>query len=615
MKRFYSLLVVLFFSMHSFGIIRDIKVLSDNTPDWTDLESAVKSMTNNLGSDEQKAIALWKWTAMFRHQVPTATDSFSLANGDPSFILNPIKIANNYGNTFCVSTNSFPALFWKHLGKEAQEYDINAHTVCDLKWNNAWHNFDAAFGFYYKDAKDNHILGLSEIMDRRLNMTDMMSDVTAVNLFDPLNKNNASIYQSTKTYNIMIGSAEYSILNATRTQLYSETYSDDYNYRWNMKPYESYTRLWTQIEDNIIYYLPADQQNTTNPNKSGPGTDGLNIQTNGIWTFKPDLTNPSFLDALSNHTGIEQGGTSALHPANTSDTASIVYRVDGANIISHANVSGNYTLNSSSDIFEIYFSADSANWIKIFTGTGTGSLAFSKDFGTQNSAPTNLARTREHYFLKFSMKSSSAKNDCGLSDLVVTTYTIVNQRTLPKLTLGSNRIKFVQGSGTISPLEITYYWTEFSRNNAAIVKTNRSFKKTVTDSSTEFVINTAGFRNPVMDSLRVNWPQSGPSVSEGYNDGIDVGTGYEAPRYYYTFGRNIAEGTTVTTNPVNANAGRLLDRDGGPGAAVATWAKDLKPEITFDFGKDTTVAGIRFLQGIAGGISEYLDSGCNIHIK
>lgn len=597
MKKLLMLCLLLAWSASS-GAIRNMKVLTDNTPDWTDIQSAAKSITGAWATDEQKAIALWKWVAVIRHQVSPAHDSFSNArvpSGHPTYgiIYNPIKLANNYGNTFCVSTNSIPACLWKALGKNAQEHDINGHTVCDLQYGSAWHNFDPAFGFYYRDKTDGHILGTQEVINRHATAVNMTSDPTFVNVLD-LTKTNGSIYEGKRVSAILNDPSyggEYSSLESTRSTLFTETYTDSYTYKLHLKPYESYTRRFTQIDStNFNYYLPASgaatgagsgNPNLVNTNKPPP----LNISSNGIWVFEPDLSNAKADEAFSRKT-----------------TGEWVYRVDGANIICHAVVSGAYSRPSASDSFVVYFSADSVRWIKVYTGAATGSnSAFSQPIGASGSL--NLARWREFYYLKFVMQGAA-----NLTGLNVTTYTIVNQRTIPRLTMGSNRVKFLHNGGTVEPFEIVYYWTEVTRNGTASATAQRTFKKTVSTDSVEFYVNAGGNRSPVTDSLTIRWPGAGAAAAEGYNDGIDVGAGNSAPRYYYTFGKNVAVAKSCVSTPTVATIANLTDNQGGSGALMASYAAGTNPEVTVDLGSAQNVSGVRVLCAVGSGNSDYLDS-------
>jgi hypothetical protein len=476
------------------------------------------------------------------------------------------------------------------LGKQAREYDINGHTVCDLNYGGAYHNFDPAFGFYYKDANTKQILQCSDLVSRGSNPTNIMSDVTKVNILAGAAGTNACIYMDSDPEVIL--DREYSGISATRSTLFSETYRDNYTYKLHIKPFESYTRRWTQIADNSQYYLGASGGSGSNPNDN---TKRYNIMTNGIWVFNPALDNAKFLEAVTNTTNLAQGGAVKLHPAAAGSNAEFTYRIDGANIICHATVSGTYARASGSDVLQIAYSDNGSSWSTVHTASSTGTGSFNVSLSS--------ARENEYYFLKFTMRASGSPTNCGLNTLRVTTYTIVNQRTIPPLRIGCNRVMFKHSGGTMEPVEVVYFWSECIRNGTTNpTKKQRSHKKTISQSGTEYYVNVGGYRNPVMDSLRIAWAGTTPSHPEEYNDGQDVGPGLEAPRYYYTFGKNVARSRTCTSTPAGSSPTAMTD---GKAQLVSGWAANLNPEIVVDLGSSQQTGGIRLSQ--IG--SDYLDSG------
>jgi hypothetical protein len=586
----------------------ELKLLTDNTPDWSDNLIAAKSMTASLQDDEQKAIALFKWVALFRHQVPPAHDSLSdatvpLKHPQYGIIYNPIKLANNYGNTFCVSTNSIVPLLWRKLGKESREFDIYAHTVCELKWNDRWHHFDAAFGFFYKDTATGIILDCKDIVARqKIAVSTMMSDFTYCNRFDTA-KNNGSFYQNTKIHKILYNTEEYSNIESVRDTLFTEKYSDNYTYQLKVKPYESYTRYFHQIADSFKYFLPADVAGNKNPNATA--IPFLNIVVNGLWRFSPDFSSPSALESF----GLIKNITSengVLHTVNPKDTAELVYRVDAANVICHAEMDGTFERVKEKSYLEILFSADSSNWYSLYVANGKSveEKAFNLSFG---KTTINLARTRISYFIKIKMKAAKKPADCVLRSLNVRTYTIVNPRTLPLLTLGSNRVKYLSNFAT--PIGISFHWTEVERSETGTLLNPRSFSKNIKTSSEEWAINTAGMRNPNMDSIVVNWNGSS-LLKDGYNDNKEVGAKFEVPKYYYTFGKNIALGKPITAIPTTDSINVLNDNIGGPRQFAAVWPKAANPVVTIEMSQKTLIAagGVRILQSLSNQNNEYFDS-------
>ncbi|MBL8025270.1 MAG: hypothetical protein JNL74_02605 [Fibrobacteres bacterium] len=589
----------------------NIKLLTDNTPDWSDLNSAAKSITASFADDEQKALALLKYVSQIRHQVPPAKDSFSIAAVPPAhpqygIIYNPIKLAHNYGNTFCVSTNSIVPLMWKKLGKESREFDIVGHTVCDLKYGNEWHHFDAAFGFAYKDTATGKILSCPEVVARnKTNVPSMMCDFTYCNRLDTA-KSNACFYQNTRIHNILNRTEEYAKIESVRETLFTEKYSDSYSYNLTLKPFESYTRYFNQIADSLKYYLPVSEADPKNPN--AVQSPYLNVVANGVWRFVPDLSSKELLQTLAFQKNLASVNA-LLQPENPKDTAELIYRANAANIICHAEIKGSFERLKEKSFFEVLFSADSINWISLYRSEGKNVTEKSFDIPFGKNDKINLARTRTHYFIKIKLKAAKKSEEAVLRTLSITTYTIVNPRTLPALTLGSNRVKFESGTGNTSNVALSFHWSEARADGEAFKIKSRSFGKLIKNASEEWLINTAGLRNPTMDSITLSYtPVS--NIKDGYSDNEDVGAAFEAGKYFYTFGKCISSGKAVTALPSTDSLITLTDNIAGPRQFGATWPKGSNPVLTmtFDGKKGTPIAGTRILQALPDQNSDYFDS-------
>ncbi len=582
-----------------------IKLLTDNTPDWSNVESAAKSMTASLTSDEQKAVALFKWTALMRHQVPPAHDSISDATVPPNhpqygIIYNPIKLANNYGNTFCVSTNSILPLLWRKLGNRSIEHDIKGHTVCDLEWDSSWHHFDAAFGFIYRDSTSGNILDCKSIIDREKGkVKSMISDFTYCNRLDTA-KVNGSIYHGTRIHNILGKTMEYSVLEASRETLFTEMYSDNYRYEIKLKPYESYTKYFHQIADSLKYYLPATALSAQNPNLVGK--ERLNVVVNGIWRFEPNFYDKLSLSSFSVVKNIDNA-SGTLKQKKGNDTSFVVYKISAANIICHAEAMLTHTLGKKGSSITLYFSADSTNWYKIAVMESTGK-------SIKEHISIDGARTRTDYFIKLAIKAEKNDKECGINKFSVNTYTIINPRTIPLLTLGSNRIKLIAADG----IAASFFWTEINEDNIGkLIVKPRSYLKNAKSSIEEWFINCDGIRNPTMDSIKLSWKLQTNEVA-GYSDKMDVGTLREVAKYYYRFGKNIAVGSPVAASPPTDSMWVLTDNEGGPRQPAAVWQKGANPVVTIELDNNRTIAsGVRILQALNDCNDDFFDS-CIVQI-
>jgi len=596
--------ILFLLTFQSFGKISNFRLLADTRPDFSTMKNAALSMTRAWATEEQKALAIWRWIANSRFQVSTVRDSQSFAEvptGRVTYgaIYDPIVLNNSYSNYFCTVLASTLGLIWQELGGTGQENDIKNHSVPDLYFDGGYHMFDAAYGYYFRDPVDRHILSVEEIMARRTQpLNKITSPVTTVSRLLGAGVNE-SVYDRNRVY--MLFQNDYSDyvgyggINPEKRFPYNGT-----KYTWNSEYFlsfrqgESYTKTWTQIDPgDRKYFLPTQTFSDSGPN---PNEGGENIQSNGIWVYNPDLSDPAFLSENGGGAGLAQGGSVALHPASNGTVGEIVLYMNSLNAISHAVLEGEYS-RQTGDVVQISFSADGNVWYKIWEGTGTGTTIFAKDFGKQSGTPSNLARSRYGYYLKIKLSSSSNSSSVGLKNLKITTFTILNRRNIPRLDLGNNNITFDFEGSPLQGTEVVYYWTEYHRQGDSFTTKKRSHKKSISDSLTDWQINVDGYRHPVMDSVAMRHSASS-SLGNGYSDGQDVGSDKEGKRYFLTLGINISHLKTTTSVPVVSNIKVVTDNQLSADGSLdgAGWAKVENPVITIDLGSSKTVGGVRIGQ-------------------
>src|ERR1051325_9268595 len=89
-----ALLVVLSQSASVFGGVYNLKVVTDASPDYSDMERMVRSITSNWETPEQKCWAMFYWNHIARRQTaPMMLHGMALTD--------PIRQFNDYGYTMC----------------------------------------------------------------------------------------------------------------------------------------------------------------------------------------------------------------------------------------------------------------------------------------------------------------------------------------------------------------------------------------------------------------------------------------------------------------------------------------------------------------------------------
>ena len=140
------------------GVVCNVKVLSDKVKDVSSLEAWKKSFLKDGMSDKDKALAIWESVVTHQHQDGPPCEFVQNEN----LVLDPIKIWNVYGYSFCGVAASEVESLARYVGLEARGWTIVGHVVPEVKWNNAWHLLDASLINYFPKP-DGDIASVDEI--------------------------------------------------------------------------------------------------------------------------------------------------------------------------------------------------------------------------------------------------------------------------------------------------------------------------------------------------------------------------------------------------------------------------------------------------------------------
>lgn len=141
------------------GVVSGVKVTTDKVADVSSLEAWKASFIKPGMSDEEKAMTAWRTVASFQHQ--DAPPQEFLTNEDT--VCDAIKMFNVYGYGFCSMASAHVKTLSRYVGLEGRGWGINSHSVCEVKWNGAWHLLDASLINYFKKA-DGSVASVEEII-------------------------------------------------------------------------------------------------------------------------------------------------------------------------------------------------------------------------------------------------------------------------------------------------------------------------------------------------------------------------------------------------------------------------------------------------------------------
>lgn len=420
--------------------VYNLHLITDNAPDYTNLDSFVRSATAHLETPQEKCIAVWRWGRRNRRQT-------SCSGEDGRLVWDPILHYNSYGTMNCGVISALNMASWLNLGYKARYIQLGDHTVSEVSWDDGatWHLFDSSMSFFCYNDKG-AVASCEEIKEPHAGEFSNGADEPGYYYFyngapqcishrgrdgwrycsdDPVN------YRRT----LLNGVSSYT--SGVHVDKYTLHVRHGHRYILNLLPGQSYTRYFKPLDradaNKRNYYRPL---NGKDPDEQH---DLHNIRGNGLWIFEPDLKNADCSDLFYDFENVEinaKGDSApALHPAKSAKTANVVFKVAAANVITSMQITAEAMRTSPDDILRIFVSRYAGiSWTPVWQSKRTGSQPVEVQLRDEVAGVTEC-------LVKVEFSTSSKTTNVGLDRFKIKTITQLNRRTLPKLTLGSNQIR------------------------------------------------------------------------------------------------------------------------------------------------------------------------------
>src|SRR5207248_4681820 len=113
------------FASGAAAAVFNLKIVTDASPDYSDMESMIRSSTSKWETAEQKCWAIFYWNHIARRQTaPMMLHGMALTD--------PIRQFNDYGYTMCSTISGINCSIWDAMGLKAKYWDISNHTVPEV---------------------------------------------------------------------------------------------------------------------------------------------------------------------------------------------------------------------------------------------------------------------------------------------------------------------------------------------------------------------------------------------------------------------------------------------------------------------------------------------------
>src|SRR5579862_1809942 len=307
------------------GADYNITLATDSAPDFTDVESYLRSVTSQYSTPQEKAIGVWRWSQRLRKQTSYPTEGGHAVN-------DPIFFFTSYGYTMCGLISGIDNGLWLNLGWKAHYVQLGDHTVCECSWDGGktWHMFDNSMSFYCFNDK-------GEVASTR----EIEKDPTCyLQRFAPECGTNPvkgpGDHQGWRAASDRPVEYQRTLANGFDSfQPPNDVIEDHLAIRWgrrtvlNLRPGDTYTRYFSSLDgtkSDPRYYRPLRGKDVQSGNPT------RNIRANGVWIYAPDLKSPATRSRIYADSGLAWG------PAGPTGPGWVIFKVSAANIITSAKI-------------------------------------------------------------------------------------------------------------------------------------------------------------------------------------------------------------------------------------------------------------------------------------
>ena len=434
-KLSFVLVFIMFVSFTSLSTAQvcNIKVVTDASPDYSDMDGMIHSITDNWKTPEEKCWAMFYFNHIARRQTsPMIIHGLECAD--------PIRQFNDYGYTMCSTIAGLNCAIWDAMGYNVKLWDITLHTVPEVEYEGRWHMYDNSMSALYTMCDSNMIAGVEDIgKDGGCPLSDGRIEPGHIARYHCLNagSNNGFLTGADCPRDL---EQEYRCFKPSglKFRYYYNNWDRGHRYILNLRDNEVYTRYYKSLGGSNDYYVP---NNGKDPEATNPR---YRIRGNGIRTFKPALTGDSFQNSIHSISNCKVINPAAVTPEKTGEISEVIFKIQGANVITRLLIKAVLLRKTNADINRLSISTTNGlTWKHVWNNDKIG------------ATPVNLNLIDEvngsyEVLVKVTLMGNASPSNASLNGIEFETITMLNSKTQPRLLLGKNIIYVGVGDQTDS---------------------------------------------------------------------------------------------------------------------------------------------------------------------
>jgi len=404
-----------------FGAAYNVTLVTDNAPDFTDIDAYLRSITSQYKDPQDQAVAIWRWSRRLRKQTTNPVE-------DGHFVLDPIAFFPSYGYCNCGIVSGLNDTMWLRMGWKARYVQLGDHTVCECSWDNGatWHMFDASMSIYVFNDRG-QVASTTEIeKNPRFYLENFAPECATHPNGWRCACDRPVAYDRTLANGVDSFKAPNSLQDGNLHAQWGRRYA------LALRPFEHYTRRFDKLDAGV----PAPRTfRPVSGNKDVEMQHGHgNIRANGVWRFAPDLRHPRARELAHAESGVAWDAR-GVRPEKPDAPGFVTFKVDAANVATSATLRLTGARAGAADLLAVSVSRTAGiAWAPAWAADAAGAVAADVDLMPHVAgAPEFLVRVE--------LRGAGA----ALETFAVETITQLNRSALPRLARGANRVQIRLG--------------------------------------------------------------------------------------------------------------------------------------------------------------------------
>ncbi|HUT34129.1 MAG TPA: hypothetical protein VNE39_11655 [Planctomycetota bacterium] len=504
------------------------RITTDRSVATHSLEAIVAGVCRAGMGDEEKAIALYEYTrrVMFHYRERSE-------RVDEHFDLDPLRLINTYGYSFCTQQMMVLVALWQAAGIESRIWGMPGHGTAQAFYGGKHHWFDPLIGAYVRSRTDGTVASLAEIAEDPTVLTQAAAEGRAAPTFLPCGR---VFYEDVARLVPRMAAyiAECRRLGddmgfiAARAGQSKPTWNPRqplYQPDWSLRVGERVVFLWDNLEGeyNCIgvnpEHLPphhwcgveVDRRDRLNYPCWKPYAKTINgvrtcrYHANGLHVFAPKFRDEWFkrgFEASSLEWHCWKRGMPKLRLKKRRRAADLIYKMSTPHVYTSATLAAEFRRAARDDVSRLHVSCDGgATWVKVWDAKAGRPGKVEAEVELRDHV-----RGMRDFWVRAQCRTRGEPDKAGLDSLSVRAVFQHNMFARPYLVPGRNRVTVRVANPEVLPrlgLDVTYAWRE---GRAA-----RSHTERITESPATFTIHVGGRAMPRMRRLEMKVGKGEPT--------------------------------------------------------------------------------------------------------